>query len=382
MTELFLAFFWYLLALVAIVYAGMMLLWNFGWGLISVTSAANYLGKTKVTVLIPARNEGKNIVACLTAIETQNYSPELVEIIVVDDASEDNTSSLIREFIQNYPHRSIQLITIDKEQAVSKKQAIEKGIAQATGQLLVSTDADCIAPPLWLTSIVQKYETTGAKMILGPVRYAENAGLFAGMQALEFLGLIGITGASARWNVPLMANGANLAYERSAYEEVGGFTGNDTVASGDDVFLMLKLHQAQPGSVHFLKSYDAVVTTKAADGLKSFWNQRLRWASKGKHYQKGWVKGSGILVFLLNILLLVGGVLALMLEGQSFWLFFAFGLKVSMDFFFLLSVTSYFRQSKLMPLWLLVEVLSLVYVPVVALGSTFLKYRWKGREAR
>jgi glycosyltransferase involved in cell wall biosynthesis len=101
---------------------------------------------TKISVIIPARNEEKNISSLLQSIANQTYPKNLLEIIVVDDNSTDKTA----EIAQQFPF--VKLISL-KENSINsyKKKAIEIGIAACSGNLIVTTDADCIVKPHWLS---------------------------------------------------------------------------------------------------------------------------------------------------------------------------------------------------------------------------------------
>ncbi len=102
--------------------------------------------------------------------------------------------------------------------AAFKKKAIKAGIDQAKGQLIITTDADCLFDPTWLHTIASYYQQTGAKFIAAPVVIEGKDNLLNIFQSLDFLTLQGITGASVFKRAHSMCNGANLAYEKSAFE--------------------------------------------------------------------------------------------------------------------------------------------------------------------
>ena len=99
--------------------------------------------------------------------------------------------------------------------------------------------------------------------------------------------LQGITGASVYKKFHSMCNGANLAYEKKAFNDAGGFEGIDNIASGDDMLLMHKIQKIYPDRIKYLKSADVVVQTQPQETLKDFMNQRIRWASKADKYPTG-----------------------------------------------------------------------------------------------
>ena len=186
-----------------------------------------------------------------------------------------------------------------------KKKAIEKGIAAASGDLIITTDADCIPPPDWLQTIVSFKEKTNAVFVVAPVVFDCNSQMVQVFQAMDFMVLQGITGASVYKKIHSMCNGANLAYERKVFYEVDGFTGIDHIASGDDMLLMHKIAKKYPDRIHYLKSTDAIVSTKPMKSWSTFFNQRIRWASKAMHYNDKRIFWVLLLVYLFNLSFLV-----------------------------------------------------------------------------
>jgi cellulose synthase/poly-beta-1,6-N-acetylglucosamine synthase-like glycosyltransferase len=245
-----------------------------------------------ISVIIPARNEEKNIGNCLRSIINQTYSERLFEIIVIDDHSTDKTAEVVKSFRKNNI-RVIKLADITGNSILNsyKKKAVETGVGMALGSLIVTTDADCVAPLKWLQTIASFYNTTGTVFIAAPVSYfpilpndSFLKKFFKIFQSLDFMTLQGITGASVSKKIHNMCNGANLAYEKKVFYEVNGFEGIDSIASGDDMLLMHKIQKLYPDKIGFLKSRDSIVKTGAAETLANFLNQRVRWASKADKY--------------------------------------------------------------------------------------------------
>ena len=126
----------------------------------------------KLSIIIPARNEALNIKACLDSVCNQSYPKELYEVLVVDDYSTDATAAIVK----NYAEKNVQLISlqeITKGKILNsyKKKAIESAIAQSTGELIITTDADCIVPANWLQTIAAFYDETDAAFIVMPVSF-------------------------------------------------------------------------------------------------------------------------------------------------------------------------------------------------------------------
>ncbi len=330
---------------------------------------------TKISIIIPARNEEANIGKLLVALSNQSYPKELVEIIVVDDHSTDNTSSIV----QQYPFAK--LIQLKKDAINSyKKKAIETGIAAATGELIVTTDADCIPQTNWLQTIASFKEEKEAVFIAAPVVINCNSSILQVFQAMDFMVLQGITGAVVSTQKMSMCNGANLAYERKGFYEVKGFTGIDHIASGDDMLLMHKIVKQYPGKVQYLKSKEAIVSTEPMKTWRSFFNQRIRWASKAGVYNDKRILPVLLLVYLVNLsfaVLLVAGIwdTHYLLYAAFLWI-----AKTLVELPFFISVSKFFDKQWAIKFFLFFQPLHIFYTIVSGLFGQFGKYEWKGRK--
>ena len=369
--------FLYIITLLFILYAFNILNYWLAWKKIP-----DYILKTKeplikLSVLVAARNEEKNIALLLEAIKKQTYPAELFEVIVVDDHSTDSTAAIV----QRFPF--VKLIRLQEDSINSyKKKAIEKGIEKATGQLIVTTDADCIPSPNWLSMIAAFKEEKNAVFIAAPVVFSHNNSALQLFQSLDFLVLQGITAASVHKKVHSMCNGANLAYERKAFFEVGGFTGIDNIASGDDMLLMHKIAVKFPQQIHYLKAKEAIVTTQPMKTWREFFNQRLRWASKAKKYDDKRIIAVLLLVYLFNLSFLV--LLAAGFWCYYYWLYFAVLLiaKTIIEWPFVSSVAGFFDKKPLMKYFFFFQSLHILYTIFSGLLGQFGKYEWKGRKVK
>lgn len=341
---------------------------------------------TAISVIIAARNEAANIQALLQSLYEQQYPKELYEVIIVDDHSTDATWPVLQQI--SFPGMRFTAIPLaehaDMSGAISsyKKKAIETGIGVATGRLIVTTDADCRFHPNWLQTIAAFYETTGAKFIAAPVTMNTHGTLLSVFQSLDFLTLQGITAASVFKRFHSMCNGANLAYERSAFYEVKGFGQIDHIASGDDMLLMHKIYRKYPNDVHYLKSAAAIVTTEPAETWKQFFHQRIRWASKASNYDDRRIFWVLLLVYLLNVCFLVAAIASF---WKSIWLFFLVLLllaKVLIEFPFVNSVAIFFGRQRLMKYFPLLQPLHILYTIVAGWLGRFGHYEWKGRRIK
>lgn len=335
---------------------------------------------TRVSVLIAARNEEQTIARCLEAVFAQHYPQELFEVIVIDDHSTDGTAEVVRLF----DRPGLRLIRMNEDQPLNsyKKKAIARAIGMASGELIVTTDADCWMGPEWLAVIVSEYERHGYKLISSPVAFAEEGSFFERLQTLEFMYLIGL-GASAIGNEhPGTCNGANLAYTREVFFQVEGFKGIDDLASGDDELFLHKVAALYYNRIGFVKSSAAVVYTHARKNLSSFLQQRKRWASKSIKYRNKLVVALGLSVYFFNLFLLLNGCLALFDRDFGLWFLGMYGLKLLIEVIFLLMLGKFFHRVSLVAWMPLLSLLHIVYMVYIGVAGQRRTYEWKGRTVR
>jgi cellulose synthase/poly-beta-1,6-N-acetylglucosamine synthase-like glycosyltransferase len=373
-----------LLSILSLSLTGLFLLVNIyiirGWNALKYPQIKPDGFSTKVTVLIAARNEEEKIHLTIEDILAQDYPKHLTEIIIVDDHSTDRTSAII----SSYAERGVQLLQLNEDKPLNsyKKKAIAEAIKLSGGDLMVATDADCRMGTKWLATVVGYFETENPVMISSPVSYFEEKSLFERMQSLEFYSLIATGGAFIGNNRASTCNGANLAYRKDVFYEVGGFKGIDDLASGDDELLLQKVAQRFPGQIGFLKLYDAIVFTHGKADLKAFLQQRRRWASKSVKYKDKKVVALVVGLWLFNVSLLFNFV-AGFFNAYFFKLFaMQFLLIFVLEMFLLYPVTKFFKRRKL--LWLLAISIPLyvVYFVYIGLLGNKGKYHWKGRMVR
>jgi len=338
---------------------------------------------TFISVIIPARNEEENIGACLQSIINQSYPKNLFEVIVVDDFSTDRTAEIIGSFLE----KNVSLISLkdfaeEGELNSYKKKAIEIAISKAKGDLIVTTDADCIVQKKWLEIIASFYEKHNPVFIAAPVTYYGENNFLKILQSLDFMTLQGITGASVYKKFHSMCNGANLAYEKKVFLEVGGFTGIDNIASGDDMLLMHKIFSISPQKILFLKSWEAIVQTKPAGSLKEFLHQRIRWASKADKYTDKKITGVLLLVYLFNVWIFLVGILSIFYHQLFLWFAWVLISKTLIELFFLYPVARFFKKRRLLWWFPVAQPFHILYTIIAGWLGKFGSYKWKERKVK
>lgn len=358
-----------------VLYIGLIL---FGWLKKSKGVKDVKTTKPRITVIIPVRNEASNIYHLLKDLEAQSYTD--FEIVVIDDESSDNTKEIVEAFIEKTRFRIVLLDKPLKENGGHKKVAINHGIKNSIGDIIVTTDGDCRVPKKWLESIANAFLCTEVKLVSGPVSYLCGKSVFQRLQMIEFSSLISVGASTMNLGIPTMCNGANLSFRRSAFLEVGGYKNNQKLNSGDDEFLMHEIYKKHPKGVVFLKDKNAIVKTAPNSTWKEFKNQRIRWSSKWKYYKLINSKILSITVFLMNSALLIMFCLSLCFTNSFWWGLGLLGLKILSDYILLTLILRFFGE-KLSPfLFLLTELFHIFYVLYFSILAQKSRYTWKGRE--
>lgn len=341
-------------------------------------------GNTSVTqfsIVIPFRNEEMNLPTLLNSLQQLTYPTSKFEVILVDDASEDKSEELIKKYlIKNPALDNFRIIKNVRTTASPKKDAIKTAINSANNDWILTTDADCSFNAQWLNIYDNYIQLHNPSMIAGPVLYSANGNFISQFQLLDGLSLQAVTMSSFGLKIPILCNGANIAYKKDAFETVNGFSDNDHIASGDDIFMLEKMLQLDKTKVHFLKSEHAIVRTQPQPTWPEVINQRIRWASKTKHQRNGISQSLGMLVFLTNLFIIVGVLFAMNdLKFLPYFLAF-FLLKFIIDLSIIL-MTSRFFKAHIKGIYFMFSALCYPYIIVgVVLGSLIGTYTWKGRK--
>lgn len=329
----------------------------------------------KVSVLIAARNEGKNIEKLLQSLYNQTFAKENFEVIVVDDHSDDETSEIVERFKVSHPEMSLKLL---KATGSGKKQAISQALHAADNEVVIVTDADCELPAKWIEKMLAFYIAKDLKMLLGPVLLSPADTLFEKLQVLEHMSLIASTAGSAAIGMPVLCNGANMMYDRKSALNVEKDRTDMKLASGDDMFLMEQFI-ARYGSkaIGFFLNREVIVKTATMPNLKAFFRQRTRWTSKTKAYTNWKIIATALTVFLFNLSIVFFFVAGFFMP--VFWCFYVLYviLKTLIDYPIIRRISAFMKQKKLKFWTLPLEFIYPFYVVFTAFAGMFTKVRWK-----
>ena len=345
----------------------------------------NELPQTHFSVIIPARDEEENIETCLRSILQQNYPASLLEVIVINDHSTDQTEKIIRQLQNEFDN--LQLLNLvdhidNNPLNAYKKKAIEIAISKSKGNWIITTDADCVVGKSWLQSYDSFIREKKSVFVAAPVIFTNNRSFLSIFQQLDFVSLQGITAAAVSAGHHAMCNGANIAYRKNVFEEVGAFKGIDTIASGDDMLLMYKIKQKYPEGLGYLFSKEAIVTTAPMPDWKNFFNQRIRWASKADKYKDKGIFWTLLLVYLVNAFLLILFFWSFFIQGGIYnWLLLILA-KTLIELSFMIPVSRFYDKLEVLIWFPLMQPFHIFYTVIAGWLGKFGTYQWKGRSVK
>jgi len=356
--------------LVGILYFVLITVFFIGWRRLNAfVPKGNEQIHTGLSVVVACRNEENHIrqlIGCLAQQSYQNF-----ELILVDDHSEDATRYHIETSQKVFPK-----IRLVEAVGFGKKNAIKEGILISTNDLIVTTDADCLPSYHWLESIASFNRRYPSDLIICPVKLSWRKGLFSQLQILEFITLIASAAGSAGSGMPVLCNGANLAFNRKSWLRSQEDLHKEQM-SGDDMFLLESIKE-RGGVIRFLKSESAFVTTAQAKTLWKFIKQRRRWASKSPAYSDWQIILTACIVFLVNLLLVILAGLSFINSTAIIVFLSLFTFKYLIDIVFLYSVRKFFQLNNIWFYSLFLSMFYPLYIVLVPLSTLVLKpTSWK-----
>lgn len=352
-------------------------LWNVRWGLKAATKPLSFT-RPLISVVIAARDEEKNIQQCVRALAQQEYDPQRYEIIIVDDHSHDRTVDLASGLAARYSSPKITVLSLkDHRDRYGKPAAIAHGVENSTGEIILCTDADCVVSPRWMNSMARCLEPSVA-FVAGPVLERPSGTTLSGLQSLEFLGLITTAAGLIGSGKPIICNGANIGYRKSAFAQVSGY--GDSASSCDDETLMQRMVKREIGRAVFNADADATVVTSTPETISEFWRQRTRWASKRGRYEDKTILARLLGLYGFFLILFLSSVVTLFESSLCFPLLGVILVKGAAEFTVLTAGARLFQQRFHPGHFLIAELFHVPYIVFAALIGQFSSLRWKDRR--
>ncbi len=237
-----------------------------------------------VSVIIAARNEAANIESCLDSLESQDYSPGRYEIIVADDRSTDETPSILQRRAERGQNLRIVTIRYTPDGISPKKYALANAIGQASGDIILQTDADCTVPPGWISGMAGRFEP-GVGLVAGVAPYRRTGGLLNSFVRHEYLWNAALSASSIVLGHGTHASGRNMAFRRDIFAGMGGYGESAGVISGDDTLLLHRLQRTGIARAVTMPGISTHVYTDSPPGFVALLKQRLRHMSTGRYFE-------------------------------------------------------------------------------------------------
>ena len=240
--------------------------------------------KPNVSIIISARNEVNNIANLLDGLINQTYPDDKYEIIIANDRSTDKTLEILNSYKDKFSNLSIINIKKTKNNWSSKKWALNQCIKKANGEIILQTDADCIHTKYWVNSMVNAFENQNTGFVAGPSYIGVKDNFINELLKIESLSQESFTYANSKRQLYLSCTGRNIAFRKIVFNEVGGYEDISHINSGDDDLLLHKITTKTKWNIKFISDSHTLVSSYIPSSIKSFYMQRLRYASKGLIY--------------------------------------------------------------------------------------------------
>lgn len=237
-----------------------------------------------ISVIVCAKNEEENVKEYIPILAQQDYPT--FELVLIDDASSDETLEVFEAFEQQYPN--IRLVKVKNNEAFwgNKKYALTLGIKAAKYEHLLFTDADCF--PLtkdWITNMAAHFDRD-KKIVLGYGGYTKVANSFLNKIIRYETVLTAIQYFSwAKSGRPYMGVGRNLAYKREVFFNVNGFIDHIQVRSGDDDLFINQAANKENTTIAYTP--ESFTYSEPKKTFKEWFNQKRRHVATAEHYKLG-----------------------------------------------------------------------------------------------
>lgn len=333
----------------------------------------------KTTILVAARNEENYLPACLDSLVNQTYPSDLLQIIVLNDQSSDNTQKIILDYQEN--HTCLELLNIDHEQngLRGKMNALAQGVDQASGEIILITDADCRVPDSWVSEMVAYF--TGEIGLVGSLTAINQSNrkshLFDNIQTLDWFFLQAIAAGTAGINFPVSVLGNNFGFRKSVYDQVGGFRRIGFSLTEDMALLNAIVKNTHYKIIYPLKK-ECMIQSIPLNQFRDFFQQRRRWLSGGiKAPVWGWILMSTS--FLAHLSIVVNLVLSNFTIPVFSGLLLTLGIDLSLQWRMILK-SGYVELKKY---FIFFEIFYFIYTIILAIGVLIpVGIKWKGRSYR
>jgi len=334
---------------------------------------SNTISDQPVSVIICAKNEYQNLLRNLPLVLEQDY-PDY-EVIVVNDASDDDSIELLNSLARKYSHLRIFDLERNLNFFSGKKFPLALGIKSAKHEILLLTDADCRpSSPQWIRKM-QNHYSSGAEVVLGYGAYKKTVGFLnqlirydAFLVAMQYFSF-------ALSGKPYMGVGRNLSYKRELFYRAKGFTSHYKLQSGDDDLFINKVANRKNTRIEFTPESHTVSMAKTSFIQWVF--QKRRHYTTASYYRPAF-KFLLALGYLTKLLLYLSFIALMILQYNWLIALIAFSVFFVSHWIILASCTNRMKENDLAVLSPVLEIFLLALIPFIYFSNLLYKQeRWK-----
>ncbi len=235
-----------------------------------------------VSVVIPSHNEEKDLPGTLESLSKQEYSGEL-EFVIVNDRSEDKTEEIIESFVNKDSRFKLINVTKPSKRLAPKVNAVNTGIQNSTGEIILTSDSDCRYSKFWVAEMISHFESDVA-MVVGYVEASPKKNNFVEkFEITDWFSLMLVSRSLTHFGWKFASSANNQGYRRKAFEDIGGFGSIGRAPSGDEDLLTQRMGKLPNMRIVFASTPSTRVQTKSMPDLRTFLRQRRRWVSRYHH---------------------------------------------------------------------------------------------------
>lgn len=202
-----------------------------------------------VSIVIPSYNRAKELERCLRSLCTMDYPADCLEIVVVDDASTDETGSTLQRMAQEVAKAGLEMRVVRHEKQQGVGIGRNTGAGAARHELIAYIDSDCVASPGWLRELVPAFQDARVVVVGGMIRAYERSTLLGRYEDVRSSLFMGTRAQQVRLEGPLTyVPTANMLVRRMAWQQAGGFA---PMTQGEDVDFCRRLLMSG-ATIHYL----------------------------------------------------------------------------------------------------------------------------------
>lgn len=329
------------------------------------------------SVIVAVHNEERNLENCLNSLANQNYPSDSFEVIIADDRSDDSTPQIISRFCQRY-HNFRSVTVSPDEDAIPKKTALIRALDTARGEIVLSTDGDCVQPQGWIRKMAACF-TDEVGMVIGHVGYYKPQNIWQGIDALDYLTHRALGAAFIGVNSVYTCTAANMAYRKVIFERNRDGFKKLKIRPAEDNFI---LHCAKNSGYKIAVATDpeSVIQTQGAASFSHFMNQRFRWAAYGGNITTLEVKLFFIPALLFYLFIWIALLSAFFSPALLPMLFWVIAGKMFSDFLLITRYTFLYKIQYMIRYFLPLSLIHPILALVVALKGNLFSFTWKNKR--